>query len=70
MVLVFEKHFPLTINYYAFPGGWRHRVRTTNLAESFFRNLWRFMGRFPGFEDGEQLGNRLFGGCIKEMARL
>jgi len=60
MVLIFEKHFPLTINYYSFPQRWRHRVRTTNLAESFFRNLWRFMGRFPGFED-EEHSSRVIG---------
>jgi len=53
MVSIFEKHFPLTINYYSFRQQWRHRMRTTNLAESFFRNLWRFMGRFPAFQDEE-----------------
>jgi putative transposase len=28
---------------------WSYRLRTTNLAEGFFRNLRRFLGRFPGF---------------------
>jgi hypothetical protein len=27
---------------------WRHRLRTTNLAEGFFRHLRRYLGRFPG----------------------
>jgi putative transposase len=32
----------------AFPVRWRHRLRTTNLAEGFFRNFRRFLSRFPG----------------------
>ncbi len=28
---------------------WTYRLKTTNLAEGFFRNLRRFLGRFPGF---------------------
>ena len=28
---------------------WSYRLKTTNLAEGFFRNLRRFLGRFPGF---------------------
>jgi transposase-like protein len=30
------------------PARWRHRLRTTNLAEGFFRALRRYLGRFPG----------------------
>jgi transposase-like protein len=30
---------------------WSYRLKTTNLAEGFFRNLRRFLGRFPGFTD-------------------
>lgn len=44
---------------------WSYRLRTTNLAEGFFRNLRRFLGRFPGFvspEHSEQaLGLYLLG---------
>jgi transposase-like protein len=29
----------------------RHRLRTTNLAEGFFRHLRRYLGRFPGCVD-------------------
>ena len=32
---------------------WSYRLRTTNLAEGFFRNLRRFLGRFPGFRSPE-----------------
>ena len=35
----------------AFPERWRHRLRTTNLAEGFFRNFRRFLSRFPGVTD-------------------
>lgn len=30
-----------------------YRLKTTNLAEGFFRNLRRFLGRFPGFVSPE-----------------
>jgi len=44
---------------------WSYRLKTTNLAEGFFRNLRRFLGRFPGFvspEHSEQaLGLYLLG---------
>ncbi len=59
MVALLERYFPLTIAYYACPRQWRHRLRTTNLSESLFRNLWRFMGRFPGFQDEEPSGRLL-----------
>lgn len=32
---------------------WSYRLKTTNLAEGFFRNLRRFLGRFPGFVSPE-----------------
>ena len=37
--------------YLSFPDHWRHRLRTTNLAEGFFRNFRRFLSRFPGVTD-------------------
>ncbi|MDH5715688.1 MAG: hypothetical protein OEZ30_09005 [Candidatus Aminicenantes bacterium] len=55
----------MTIAYYAFPQQWRHRLRTASLANNLFRNLSRFMGRFPGFQDKEHscrvLGTYLLG---------
>jgi len=39
---------PRLFAYLTFPGHWRHRLRTTNLAEGFFRNFRRFLSRFPG----------------------
>jgi len=65
MVSMLERPFPMTINYYLCSQGWRHRVRATNLAESFFGNMWRFMSRFLGFQDEEHssrvLGTYLLG---------
>jgi transposase-like protein len=53
MVKRFEQSFELTLPYLALPEAWRHRVRTVNLAEGFFRNLRRFLSRFPGLIDEE-----------------
>jgi transposase-like protein len=39
---------------------WSYRLKTTNLAEGFFRNLRRFLGRFPGFLGPDQC-DRAFG---------
>jgi len=38
---------------------WSYRLKTTNLAEGFFRNLRRFLGRFPGFLSPEHAGRAL-----------
>jgi len=37
--------------YLRFPFPWRHCLRTTNLAECFFRHLRRYLRRFPGCGD-------------------
>jgi transposase-like protein len=42
---------PKLFAFFAFPEQWRHRLRTTNLAEGFFRNFRRFLSRFPGVTD-------------------
>jgi transposase-like protein len=42
---------PRLFAYLSFPDHWRHRLRTTNLAEGFFRNFRRFLSRFPGVTD-------------------
>ena len=43
------------IVYYEYDFRWRHRLRTTNLAEGFFRHLRTFFNRYPGWEDEEQI---------------
>jgi hypothetical protein len=37
--------------YLRFPARWRHRLRTSNLAEGFFRHLRRYLSHFPGSVD-------------------
>jgi putative transposase len=52
--LAFERIDRLKSRLFAFltfPERWRHRLRTTNLAEGFFRNFRRFLSRFPGVTD-------------------
>ncbi len=51
----FRERYTETLGYLRFPAEWRHRVRTVNLAEGFFRNLRRYFNRFPGFQDPEHL---------------
>jgi transposase-like protein len=51
----FRERWPETLGFLRFPAAWRHRVRTVNLAEGFFRNFRRFFNRFPGFQDEAQL---------------
>jgi hypothetical protein len=38
---------------------WSYRLKTTNLEEGFFRNLRRFLGRFPGFLSPEHCDRAL-----------
>jgi transposase-like protein len=51
MVEKFQAELPRVLAYLRFPAPWRHRLRTTNLAEGLFRHLRRYLGRFPGCVD-------------------
>jgi transposase-like protein len=51
MVQKFQQELPRVLAYLRFPRYWRHRLRTTNLAEGFFRHLRRYLSRFPGCVD-------------------
>ena len=51
MVDHFQERWSDTLAYLEMPAIWRHRVRTVNLAEGFFRHFRRFFNRFPGFGD-------------------
>ena len=53
MVEKFQLEFPRVLAFFAFPSRWRHRLRTTNLGEGWFRHLRRYLSRFPGCRDGE-----------------
>ncbi len=48
MVDKFRQELHRVLAYLRFPPLWRHRLRTSNLAEGFFRHLRRYLGRFPG----------------------
>lgn len=43
------------IVYYDYDLKWRHRLRTTNLAEGFFKHLRTFIRRYPGWINEEQI---------------
>lgn len=47
--------FPDTINFLKIKERWNYKLRTNNLAEGFFRNLRRFLGRYPGFNSKDHL---------------
>jgi putative transposase len=51
MVEKFKAELHRVVAYLAWPARWRHRLRTTNLAEGFFRHLRKYLGRFPGCVD-------------------
>lgn len=53
MVVAFQQTYPQTLAHLMLPQSWRHRLRTVNLAEGFFRNFGRFFSRFPGVKDEE-----------------
>ena len=47
----FRAELHRVLAYLRWPASWRHRLRTTHLAEGFFRHLRRDLGRFPGCTD-------------------
>jgi len=51
MVEKFQAELSRVLAYLRLPLPWRHRLRTTNLAEGFFRHLRRYLSRFPGCMD-------------------
>lgn len=51
MVEAFRARKGKVFAYLDLPYWWRHRVRTTNLGENFFRHLRVFLRRFPGLMD-------------------
>ena len=55
-IAAFRDEFERTVSFVRLPTvHLRHRVRTVNLAESFFRHFRRFFNRFPGFQDEAHL---------------
>ena len=46
---VLKRNEPKIFLFYKYPISFRHRLKTTNLAEGFFRHLRTFLRRFPGW---------------------
>jgi putative transposase len=53
MVEKFQQELPAVLAFFAFPIRWRHRLRTTNLGEGWFKHLRRYLSRFPGCRNAE-----------------
>lgn len=53
MVEKFQFELEQVLAFFAFPAQWRHRLRTTNLGESWFKHLRRYLSRFPGCRNAE-----------------
>ena len=53
MVEKFQAEFERVLAFFAFPPSWRHRLRTTNLGEGWFKHLRRYLSRFPGCRDAD-----------------
>jgi putative transposase len=53
MVEKFQAELEEVLAFFDFPGQWRHRLRTTNLGEGWFKHLRRYLSRFPGCQDGK-----------------
>jgi len=53
MVEKFQLEMDGVLAFFAFPAHWRHRLRTTNLGEGWFKHLRRYLSRFPGCRNGE-----------------
>ncbi len=51
MVEKFGDELHRVLAYLRWPPRWRHRLRTSNLAEDFFRHLRKYLNRFPGCVD-------------------
>jgi transposase-like protein len=53
MVQKFQADLHQVLAFFAFPAHWRHRLRTTNLGEGWFKHLRRYLSRFPGCRNAE-----------------
>jgi transposase-like protein len=53
MVEKFQFELEEVLAFFTFPAHWRHRLRTTNLGEGWFKHLRRYLSRFPGCRNAE-----------------
>ncbi len=49
----FQFELEEVLAFFNFPAPWRHRLRTTNLGEGWFKHLRRYLSRFPGCRNAE-----------------
>jgi len=68
MVEKFQQELPRVRAFFWFPAPWRHRLRTTNLGEGWFKHLRRYLSRFPGCRNAEHSEQVL--GCFLLAAEL
>jgi putative transposase len=53
MVEKFQAELEDVLAFFDFPAQWRHRLRTTNLGEGWFKHLRRYLSRFPGCRNAQ-----------------
>lgn len=53
MVEKFQGELDQVLAFFAFPAPWRHRLRTTNLGEGWFKHLRGYLSRFPGCRNAD-----------------
>ena len=53
MVEKFQFELEEVLAFFAFRAQRRHRLRTTNLGEGWFKHLRRYLSRFPGCRNAE-----------------
>ena len=56
MVGKFQQEFERVLAFFAFSAHWRHRLRTTNLGEGWFKHLRRYLSCFPGCRRSQRAG--------------
>lgn len=53
---LFSRYEENLFTFYGVDARYRHRVRSVNMAESFFRHLREFLRRYPGWCDEAHIG--------------
>ena len=57
VIKLLNRYFPYMGSYLKMNWKYKSKIRTSNMAEGFFRNLRRFMGKFPGFNSIDHVLN-------------
>jgi transposase-like protein len=62
----FQFELEEVLAFFDFPAQWRHRLRTANLGEGWFKHLRPYLSRFPGCRNAEHSEQVL--GCFLPAA--